>query len=140
MEGAVATVAAVDIAGEVGKCDLDVVGPARVGVIRGRGRGIRVGVMEALAEGGIGFPCSPRPELGIEAVLDEDRDLDQSEVEGTVLIVVVLSTTCSASMVLPTFDVLFPGPTVLVCPEPGGRTVILLTTFAEPGVTPGSCS
>jgi hypothetical protein len=136
VEGAVATVAEIDIAGDEGRCDLDVVGPARVGVIRGRGIGIRVGVVEALIAGGIASPCDLR--LGV--VGDEDGGLVQREAEGIVFFVGMIWVPCSIFMELPTFDVPFPGPTVLVGPEPGGRIVILLSTFGEPGVTPGSCN
>jgi len=46
---AVATVAHIEIAGEGGKRDLDSVGANRVfGMLRGRGMGIRVGIIEAL--------------------------------------------------------------------------------------------
>jgi hypothetical protein len=61
VEGAVATVADIDIAGDGGRCNVDVVGVARVfGMMRGRGIGIRVGVVEALAEGGTESPCGLR--------------------------------------------------------------------------------
>jgi hypothetical protein len=64
VDGAVATVAAIDIAGDGGKRGLAVVRPARVGLIRGRGIGIRVGVVEALAEGGTESPCGLRVGVG----------------------------------------------------------------------------
>jgi len=102
--------------------------------------GIRVGVVEALFEGGIGMPCGPRPGLGIEAVLDEDRGLDQSEEEGTVFFVGVISVPGSVFIVVLVFASSIPDLVAFVPPEPGGRIVIFLITFGESGVTPGSCS
>lgn len=134
MEGAVASVAHIDIAGDGGRCDLGVVGPARVELIRGRGTGIRVGVVGTLIAGGIDSPCDLR--LGV--VGDEDGGLVQREAEGIVFFVGMIWVPCSIFMELPTFDVPFPDPTVLIVPELGGRILILLTTFGEPGITPGS--
>jgi hypothetical protein len=140
VEGAVATVAAIDIAGDGGKRGLDVVGPARVGVIRGRGIGIRVGVVEALAEGGIE---SPRP-LRLGVVWDEDGGLAQREADGIVLFVGLISNCielpCPTSFIVLAFGVPIPDPIALPGTERGGRIVILLITFGEPGVTPGSCN
>jgi len=140
VQGAVATVADIDIAGDGGIWVLEVVGPAPVGVIRARGIGIRVGVVEALVEGGTGFLCGLRPGLGLEAVLDEHRGLGQSEEEGTVFFVGVISVPCSVFIVFLIIGSSIPDPMAFVPPEPGGRIVILLITFGEPGVTPGSCS
>lgn len=141
VDWAVATVVHIDGAGEGGNRDLDVVGVARVfGMLRGRRMGIRVGLIEELAEGKIDSGCEVRPELGIGVVLDEERSLDQSEAEVTVLFVGVISVPCFVSVMLSTFDGRSPDLIGLITPEPGGRIVVLLTTLGDPGVTPGSCN
>jgi len=110
------------------------------GMVRGRGTGIRVDVVEALNEGGIDSRYDFRLELGKEAVLAVEAGFAQSEAEGTALFVGVSSGPCSVSIVLPTFDAPLPFLVGSITPEAGGRIVILLTSFGDPGVTPGSCN
>ena len=140
VDGAVATVADIDIAGDGGIRVLDVVGPARVGVIRERGMGIRVGIVLEIAEGEIESPCDLR--LGV--VWDEEGGFVQREAEGIILFVGVISDridlSCSVFNVVVGSVFSIPGPIPLFVPGPGGRIVILFTTLGEPGTTPGSLS
>jgi hypothetical protein len=141
VDGAVATVAHIDIAGDGVRCDLDVVGMARVmGAIRGRGMGIRVGFAETLIAGGIDSPC----DLRLVVMWDVDGGLVQREAEGIVLFVGLISNCielpCPTSFIVLAFGVPIPDPIALPGTERGGRIVILLITFGEPGVTPGSCN
>jgi hypothetical protein len=139
VEGAVATVAAIDIAGDGGRSDLVALVRA-FEAIRGRGTGIRVGVVESLIWGGTG---SPGP-LRVGMVWNEDGGLAQREADGIVLFVGVVSDCtelfCSKSFTVLAFPVSVPDPIAFVILGAGGRMVILLTTFGEPGVTPGSCN